>query len=65
MLLAGGPKFLLLASLLYAPGTWLYAKARREQHQPLFDARERSLFALLCVAAVAALAALSTGALAI
>jgi arginine:ornithine antiporter / lysine permease len=65
MLLAGGAKFLLLAALLYAPGTWLYAMARREQRQGLFDARERALFALLCVAAVAALAALATGALAI
>jgi len=65
MLLAGGAKFLLLAALLYAPGTWLYALARREQRQALFNVRERALFALLCVAAVAALAALSTGALAI
>ena len=63
MLLASGAKFLLLAALLYAPGTWLYAAARREQRQPLFDAPERVLFALLCVAAVAALAALSSGAL--
>ena len=31
MLLAGGAKFLLLSALLYAPGTWLYAAARREQ----------------------------------
>ena len=29
MLLAGGPKFLLLSALLYAPGTLLYAAARR------------------------------------
>ena len=65
MLVAGGAKFLLLASLLYAPGTWLYARARREQRLTLFNARERALFALLCAAALAALTALSTGALAI
>jgi arginine:ornithine antiporter / lysine permease len=65
MLVAGGAKFLLLAALLYAPGTLLYAKARREQHLALFNARERPLFLLLCVSAVAALVALSTGALAI
>ena len=63
MLLAGGPKFLLLSALLYAPGTLLYAMARREQGQPLFGARERGLFALLCLAAIAALVALATGAL--
>ena len=31
MLYAGGAKFLLLSALLYAPGTWLYYYARREQ----------------------------------
>jgi hypothetical protein len=30
MLLAGGARFRLLAALLYAPGTWLHATARRE-----------------------------------
>ncbi len=63
MLLAGGPKFLLLSALLYAPGTLLYALARREQRQPLFGARERWLFAALCAAALAAIAALLSGAL--
>jgi arginine:ornithine antiporter/lysine permease len=65
MLLAGGAKFLLLAALLYAPGTVLYAAARREQGLSLFGARERALFVLLCLAALAALAALSIGALTI
>jgi arginine:ornithine antiporter/lysine permease len=65
MLLAGGAKFILLAALLYAPGTLLYAAARREQGLSLFGARERALFVLLCLAAVAALAALSVGALTI
>ncbi|HSM21768.1 MAG TPA: arginine-ornithine antiporter, partial [Rubrivivax sp.] len=65
MLLAGGAKFLLLSALLYAPGTWLYAAARREQGLPLFGARERLLFLVLCAAAVAALVALYSGALTI
>lgn len=65
MLLAGGPKFLLLSALLYAPGTLLYALARREQGASLFGARERWLFVVLCVAALAALAALASGALTI
>jgi arginine:ornithine antiporter/lysine permease len=65
MLLAGGAKFLLLAALLYAPGTLLYAAARREQGLNLFGALERGLFALLFLAAGAALVALSIGALTI
>jgi arginine:ornithine antiporter/lysine permease len=65
MLLAGGAKFLLLSALLYAPGTWLYAAARREQGLALFGARERLLFWALGAAAVAALAALLSGALSI
>lgn len=65
MLLAGGAKFLLLAALLYAPGTVLYAAARREQGLTMFGARERALFVLLCLAALAGLAALSIGALTI
>ena len=65
MLLAGGPKFLLLSALLYAPGTWLYAMARREQGQALFGARERWLFVMLCIAALVALAALLGGRLSI
>ena len=63
MLLAGGAKFLLLSALLYAPGTLLYAMARREQGRSLFGARERWLFAALCVAAVAGVWALASGAL--
>ncbi len=65
MLLAGGPKFLLLSALLYAPGTLLYAMARREQGAALFGTRERGLFVLLCLAALAGLVALATGALTI
>jgi arginine:ornithine antiporter / lysine permease len=65
MLLAGGAKFLLLAALLYAPGTLLYAMARREQGLPLFGPRERWLFAALCLAAAVALAALASGTLTI
>jgi arginine:ornithine antiporter/lysine permease len=65
MLLAGGAKFLLLSALLYAPGTLLYAAARREQGLALFGARERLLFLVLCAAALAALVALLGGALTI
>lgn len=65
MLYAGGAKFLLLAALLYAPGTWLYFYARREQKERLFTHAEWLVFSILSVAAIAALIALLTGELAI
>ncbi len=52
----------LLASLLYAPGTLLFF-ARREPGQRVFDKGEVLLFTVFCIAALAALAALWTGAL--
>ncbi|BCG93461.1 basic amino acid/polyamine antiporter [Mesorhizobium sp. 131-2-1] len=36
MIYAGGLKFLLLSSILYAPGTLLYVQVRREQKKPVF-----------------------------
>ena len=36
MLYAAGLKFILLAAVLYAPGTILYVVARREQGKPVF-----------------------------
>jgi len=65
MLYAGGAKFLLLSALLYAPGTWLYFYARREQKERLFTHAEWLVFSILSVAAIAALIALLTGELAI
>ena len=65
MLAAGGAKFLLLSALLYAPGTWLHWRARRELRQPVFSTAEALAFGLLCVAALAGLAALGSGAMAI
>ena len=65
MLYAGGPKFLLLSALLYAPGTWLYFYARREQRQRVFTVAESGVFAVFSVAAIVALYALVTGAIVI
>jgi arginine:ornithine antiporter / lysine permease len=65
MLYAGGPKFLLFSALLYAPGTLLYFLARREQKAALFAPSEMIVFAAICVAALAALYAMTTGALSI
>ena len=53
---AGGIKYLLLGSLLYAPGALLYAWARRGHGRRVFSRREWVGFAgLLAAAGVAAL----------
>lgn len=65
MLYAGGAKFILLAALLYAPGTSLYYFARREQRQRVFTPVEMTVFGVLAIAALVALAALVSGAIVI
>ncbi|MGL6223641.1 MAG: basic amino acid/polyamine antiporter, partial [Steroidobacteraceae bacterium] len=62
MLYAGGAKFMLLAALLYAPGTSLYYLARREQRERVFTPAELTVFGVLAVAAILALFALASGA---
>ncbi|MEM5313591.1 arginine-ornithine antiporter [Paraburkholderia sp. JHI869] len=54
LLYAGGVKYLLLSSLLYAPSVVLFAKARREAGQPVFTHLEKVVFAAVLVAAVVA-----------
>jgi arginine:ornithine antiporter/lysine permease len=61
MLYAGGAKFILLAALLYAPGTSLYFFARREQRQRVFTPVEMTVFGVLAIAAILALVALASG----
>ena len=64
MIHAGGPRFLLLSALLYAPSTLLYAIARREQGRALFaSVPERVAFGAMAAAAAGALSALATGAM--
>jgi arginine:ornithine antiporter/lysine permease len=65
MLYAGGLKFLLLSALLYAPGTALYVLVRRERKARLFACAEWVVFGAMCIAALAALAALMSGAIVI
>jgi arginine:ornithine antiporter/lysine permease len=65
MLYAGGAKFLLLSALLYAPGTLLYFRARREQQALVFTAAERLVFGVVALAGLAALIALVSGRLTI
>ncbi|MDM0074977.1 basic amino acid/polyamine antiporter [Variovorax sp. J2P1-59] len=61
MLYAGGAKYLLFSAVLYAPGTFLYFLARREQKKQLFTLPEMIVFAVFAIAAIAAVYALATG----
>lgn len=61
MLYAAGLKYVLLSSLLYAPGALLYAWARREHGRALFSRTEWLLFAALLAAAATAVAGLRQG----
>ena len=64
MIVAGGLKFVLLAALLYAPGTVLFAMARRQHGTSVFaSAMERAVFGITTTAALGALYGLATGAL--
>ncbi|MGY4531464.1 arginine:ornithine antiporter/lysine permease [Pseudomonas sp. TE3786] len=54
LLYAGGTKYLLLSALLYAPGAFLFAKAKREIGQPIFTQLEKGIFALVVIGALVA-----------
>lgn len=61
LVFAGGMKFLVLSFLIYAPGTLLYLKTRREQGKQLFTAAEWVVLVVFIVGAVYALFGLITG----
>ncbi|MBR0853218.1 basic amino acid/polyamine antiporter [Bradyrhizobium liaoningense] len=65
MIYAGGPKFLLLSAILYAPGTLLFLIARRERKERLFKPVESVLFGALAIAAGAGIYGLAVGAISI
>ncbi|MDH2352557.1 basic amino acid/polyamine antiporter [Bradyrhizobium sp. SSUT112] len=65
MIYAGGPKFLLLSSILYAPGTLLFLLAKRERKEAIFRPFEAMLFAAITIAACAGVYTLATGAISI
>ncbi|MBR0712386.1 basic amino acid/polyamine antiporter [Bradyrhizobium liaoningense] len=65
MIYAGGPKFLLLSSILYAPGTLLFVLAKRERKETAFTPFEAALFAAITIAACAGIYALAIGAISI
>jgi arginine:ornithine antiporter/lysine permease len=65
LLYAAGLKYLLVASIVYAPGTFLYIWARREQGGRVFQLPEAVLCVVLVVAAVVGIILISTGYLAL
>jgi arginine:ornithine antiporter/lysine permease len=66
MIYAGGLKYILLAAILFAPGTVLYYMARREQGKPVFDkTSDWILFGVIVAAAVYGVYGLATGSISI
>ena len=61
LVFAGGMKFLVLSFLIYAPGTLLYLKTRREQGKQIFTKAEWIVFVVFVVGAIYALFGLITG----
>ena len=61
LIFAAGTQFLLLACILLAPATILYALARRQQNQPLFTRPGWAVFLVVLVGAVLGVVGLSTG----
>jgi arginine:ornithine antiporter/lysine permease len=66
MIYAGGLKYILLAAILFAPGTVLYYMARREQGKPVFDkTSDWILFGVIVAAAIYGVYGLATGSISI
>ncbi|MEU7386601.1 basic amino acid/polyamine antiporter [Streptomyces tanashiensis] len=61
LLYAAGLKFVLVSFILYAPSTFLFVKARREQNRRLFSPAEAALCAVSVVGAAIGLVALAAG----
>ncbi|MFJ1299086.1 basic amino acid/polyamine antiporter [Pseudomonadota bacterium AL_CKDN230030165-1A_HGKHYDSX7] len=61
MVYAGGLKYVLLAALLYAPGSILYYWARREQGRRLFTQVELVVFVIAAIGCGAAIIGLVSG----
>jgi arginine:ornithine antiporter / lysine permease len=61
MFVAAGLKYVLLMTVLFAPGTILYVWARREQNARLFSPIELGIFAVTLIAAAIGVYGLATG----
>jgi arginine:ornithine antiporter/lysine permease len=65
LIFAGGLKFVLLACILYGPGTALYFWARREQGKELFRPFDWVILGAAVLGCVVGIYGLATGAIAI
>ena len=65
LVFAAGMKFLLLSTVIYGPGTFLFFLARREQGAVVFKFKERIVFVAASVAAIVAIYRLATGSISI
>lgn len=63
MIYAGGLKFLLLSSILYALGTGLYFWSRKEQGLAVFDSKEKLVFGAIAIAGLVGVCGFISGAL--
>ena len=61
LIYAGGMKFVLLAAILYAPGTVLYVWARKEQGELVFKPFEWAILSVAVLGAVLGIYGLATG----
>lgn len=61
LLFAAGPRYMLVSFVIYAPGTILFAMARREQGRKVFAASEAAIFAVAAVLAVIGVVAIAAG----
>ncbi|RPH97701.1 MAG: amino acid permease, partial [Lysobacterales bacterium] len=62
MIYAGGLKYILLAAVLFAPGTVLYYIARREQGKPVFERpTDWAIFGIIVAAGIYGVYGLATG----
>ncbi|MFH8574943.1 basic amino acid/polyamine antiporter [Streptomyces zaomyceticus] len=61
LLFAAGLKFVLVSFIIYAPATFLFVRARREQGRRLFSARELVILVVSIAGAVMGIVALAAG----
>ena len=61
MIYAGGLKYILLAALIYLPGSLFYIAARREQRLKIFTTTETYIFIAIIVGALAAIYSIAVG----
>ena len=61
LLVAAGPKFILVSFIIYAPATVLFVMSRREQGRQLFSPRELVILAVSVIGALVGVVALVAG----